>query len=373
MRPIYLIKPRFFLPDIVYKVLYAKGEICFCKVGGQFYNISEDEDDYCESMSEEVFARDKNNFRLGTQGIENVKINGRKSLWTGNIENEGTVVITHDGVNEKFIIHRMQDAGEAADFFRSISGLTVEALNIGRTDRQSKTGEYITGAVRRSPEYKGMLKATKYLNNLGLIFGLWLLVYPKPYMLAAALNALIPIAAIYVYIKFNKYVELDDDKGDGIPNVGKALLFPSLGLALRAMMDFHLIFETKLWASTAVIALLLLVFILRKTSEFKVKRWVPLLLAFFVFTYVFGTVVLTNCLFDRSDSDKYSTYVTDKYISTGKSTSYNLSVKPWGPVEDPEDIDVGSEFYEKVDKGQKIYLYLRKGTWGFGWYTVDEF
>ena len=372
MKPIYLIKPRFFLPDIVCKVLFMEGELYFCKVGGQFYNISENESDYRENMTQEVFERDKSNFKISMQSIENVKLNGRKSLWTGNIQNEGTVVITHDGDSEKFIIHRKQNSEEAAAFFKSVNGLKVDSVNTGRAAKKKSEG-HISGAVRRSAEYKGIYKTTKYLNTLGWVCGFWLMFYPKPYLPAVLLNILLPIAGIFVYIKYNKYVELDDDRWEENPNVGAIVLIPSLALVARALLDFNLFYETRFWICTAGITLIMLVIILMKTSEYKRNRWVPFALALFMFPYVLGTTVLTNCLFDSSDAERYSSYITDKYISTGKTKTYNITIEPWGPVTETEDIIVGKSFYENAQKGQRINLQLKGGAWGFKWFEPDEF
>jgi hypothetical protein len=349
-----------------------KGELYFCKVGGQFYSISENESDYCENMAQEVFERDKSNFKISIQSIENVKINGRKSLWTGKIHNEGTVVITHDGDCEKFIIHRKQNSEEAANFFKSVNGIKVDSVHTGRAAKK-KSDDYISGAVRRSAEYKDIHKATKYLNALGWVIGFWLMFYPNPYLPAVILNILLPIAGIFVYIKFNRYVELDDDRGEENPNVGAIVFIPSLALLARALLDFNLFYETLFWVCTAGITLIMLVIILMKTSEYKRNRWVPLALAFVIFPYVLGTMVLTNCLFDRSDSERYSSYITDKYISTGKTKTYNITIEPWGPVTETEDIIVGKSFYENAKKGQRIYLNLKGGAWGFKWFVPDEF
>jgi hypothetical protein len=349
-----------------------KGELYFCKVGGQFYNISENESDYRENMAQEVFERDKNNFKISMYSIENVKINGRKSIWTGKIQNEGTVVITHDGDSEKFIIHRKQNSEETAAFFKSINGIKVDSVNIRKAAHKKSDG-YISGAVRRSAEYKGIHKTTKYLNALVWVIGLWLMFYPKPYLPAVILNIMLPIAGIFVYIKYNRYVEFDDDRGGENPNVGTIVLIPSLALAARALLDFNLFYETPFWIFTGGITLITLVIILMKTSEYKRNRWVPLALVFTIFSYVLGTMVLTNCLFDRSDSERYSSHITDKYISTGKTTTYNITIEPWGPVTETEDISVGKSFYENVNKGQRIYLHLKDGAWGFKWFVPDEF
>jgi hypothetical protein len=369
---IYLIKPRWFSTDIVYKVLLLGDDMYFCRVGGQFYNIEEKQRDYNENMLQDIFMKDKKNFKKSRLTLNNVTINSRKSLWTGNLPNNGTVIFAQNNKNEKYIIPPEQSAKKAANFFKMIPGILVDFTEKKQTSKHEKLGAFNPRVYIKSSEYKRVSKITKYLNTFGWILGLWLMIYPEPYILAVILNIVLPIVGIYFYIRFNKFVEFDEKKQSNNPNVSTIIFMPSLALALRAIMDFNLFYKFQLWLYIIVITLIILVVILLNTEEYKTKKWLPIPIAIFIFSYVFGIIVLSNCLLDQSIPTRYTSYVREKHISRGKSTSYYLTVDPWGPVLTTEDVEVSQHLYENVEKQENLYLYLKKGFLGIEWFIPTE-
>jgi hypothetical protein len=150
IKAIYLIKPRGFAPDIVYKVIVRGSDICFCRVGGQFYNIRHSEAEYNKNMSDMVFSRDRKNFSHSVSEVTSLKIRKRRSLWTGKIPNNGIVTILLGTKKEKYIIHSIQTAAAVNDFFSSIPGLVIEFDATG----EDKSDIYRSAAYKKDPEYK---------------------------------------------------------------------------------------------------------------------------------------------------------------------------------------------------------------------------
>jgi hypothetical protein len=72
--------------------------------------------------------------------------------------------------------------------------------------------------------------------------------------------------------------------------------------------------------------------------------------------------VQANALLDDAAPEEFEAQITDKHISTGKSTTYYLTLAPWGPRTEAEDITVTQDFYEQASVGETIPLLLYPGA-----------
>ena len=60
----------------------------------------------------------------------------------------------------------------------------------------------------------------------------------------------------------------------------------------------------------------------------------------------------------------------DKHVSRGKTTSYNLSLGPWGPIGKPNRLRVGRATYDPIQPGDILLIDLRKGALRVNWYVM---
>lgn len=373
---IFLILPRWIRTDIVYKAIFKDNNIYFCRVGGQFYEIRGIQNKYNARMNEKIFVGDKNNFKVAKHDIVSVVINTKKSMWTGKISNNGTVILSLVDGKEKLIIHPIQNARTVYEFFKSISGIPVELIDKEEKAKESSLKKNTPSVNNRSAGYKMAKRLTNILNNLAFMSAMWMIFYPKPYVVVLIVNLALPIIGIIIYIKFKDYVEFDDEKGRDCPNVGMVVLFPSIFLSFRAIFDFNVIYTGLLWVYLIVITIIILIIILLKSKEYKTKKWLPVIMFIFIFSYVYGGVITTNCVFDYSKPIKYTTYVEDKHKTKGKVTSYYLKVRPWGPYNENNEVDVSKRLYENTEKGDRVRMLLFDGAWGIRWfgpikYTIE--
>ncbi|WP_158010937.1 hypothetical protein [Hymenobacter lapidarius] len=171
-------------------------------------------------------------------------------------------------------------------------------------------------------------------------------------------------------------LRIDEKQNSGYPSVVAAILFPCLGLSLRALFDYELISYALMWpvvGATAVGAGLLLAigsrqFLFRPGSVASVGGTIVLLAG----VYGYGASSVVNAVYDDSPAIEYSTQVLDKHISSGNHTSYYLKVNAWEPVASAEDVQVSSEYYNHVRTGQKVDIALHNGRLGVPWFTVLE-
>ena len=112
----------------------------------------------------------------------------------------------------------------------------------------------------------------------------------------------------------------------------------------------------------------------RKLPE---KLWEKILLGvmglFLFFGYGFGTTVNINSVFDKSTPQVYEATVLSQRKSSGKHTSYYLTVSPWiDGMTDQKEISVGSTVYKSVNEGDVVLIRLHDGKLGIPWFSVGS-
>lgn len=362
----FLIRPLWNGPDIVYKVFLKGDYIYFCKVGGQFYYIEEIESNYNPEAGEDILLEDKHNFKIGINQLSAAIVDVKSSRRTGQAPNNGTLILVIDGRKGKYIIHPYQSAKTVYRFFKDIPGIPTELLNKNQAINENSPKMYKTSTYKKTEEYKRVGKVTAILNILGVISGLWMIIYPKIYVLAALINIAIPIIGVFIYTRF-KYVEFEPKKDSDRPDIFFMILMPSFALWLASLRRINLIYTKQLWIDIAIISVTILVIILLKSEEYKKNKWLIPCIAVIIFIYVHGAFIVTNCAFDNTRPQKYTTYIAGKYKTTGKTTTYYLNLEPWGPFDQEKDIDVSKALYDKYVTGQKFDVFLMGGRWGFKW------
>lgn len=86
--------------------------------------------------------------------------------------------------------------------------------------------------------------------------------------------------------------------------------------------------------------------------------------------YSYCISVAADTLEDAAQVTRYTTTVTGKHISSGRSTSYILVLAPWGPVQSGNQISVSRSTYSQTGLGDPVCLDLHPGTLHVPWYHV---
>lgn len=214
------------------------------------------------------------------------------------------------------------------------------------------------------------------LNSIGGAVGAWLLLYPHPYKWVIPLGILWPWLAVAALWQLPRTLRIDEKKKSGYPSVLIAFIAPSFGLLLRALFDYKLVSYAPLWplagAVVAGVAIVLALvsrnFLFRQGSTGSVGLTIVLLAAL----YGYAATSIVNAVYDESQATVFKPQVTGKHITSGKSTTYYLTLQPWGPVQAAEDVNVSSDYYEQVQEGQSVTVVLRPGWLGVPWFNVVE-
>jgi hypothetical protein len=198
----------------------------------------------------------------------------------------------------------------------------------------------------------------------------WAFFYPTPYIPAIVALIALPWVGIAILRRSNGLFRVDERRNDAHPTVAYALIFPSLILALRSLLDYNVLQSAMaffLYASIGGV----LVFL---AAKFDPTLWArkPTFAIFCAigFAYGFGTVTEANALLDRSAGASYSAIVQGKHVNHSRRTSYHLELSPWGPETKPDDLEVSRATYDPIECGDIVLLTLRRGAFGLNWYHM---
>jgi len=219
-------------------------------------------------------------------------------------------------------------------------------------------------------------QTSKIINWAAGLSAAWTFFYPTPYQYSILTAAIIPIIALVVVKFSNGLIRVDEKKGSTYPSVIYAFIYPSLGLMLRAILDFDIFNYSNVWLSATMMTIAFLFILLVKQQEITFKKKLDYLtvssLALFLFAYSFGTVIHYNCYYDNSEAELFRAKVLDKRISSGKSTSYYLELSPWGQQNEVDEVSVDKGLYNRIKTGDEVDIYFRNGKLEIPWFIVTN-
>lgn len=206
---------------------------------------------------------------------------------------------------------------------------------------------------------------------IGLALFVWLLVFPKPYVLAIAVALILPWIAVALVLRFPKTL-LIDFKGRTLRgSLDGIFLIPSVALAVRAFRDLSFLDSWTVFlaaiATAACIIIVLTRILPRLPSSW--DEWT--VLALVALAYAFGALAQIDTLPDDTRPVIYRTTVRGMHVSGGRSSISYLDLAPWGQQERSGDVGVPYEFYWKVRPGAQVCVFVRPGFIGLRWYWVD--
>ena len=219
-------------------------------------------------------------------------------------------------------------------------------------------------------QLKRLHQQTRYLSIASSAVAFWGLLYPQPYEVVIGALIVLPVVALIVAAASKGLIQVNQHVRDKRPSIASALIAPGAVLALRALLDFHILD----WPLALGIALVGGALIALGITRWDVatRKWSAVLLMGFVFCfpYAYGTVVELNFLLGRTAPQRFEATVTAKQQSSGKNSSWDLTIGPWGPADDAEDVSVNKNLYNAVAVGDTVCVFLFQGALGLNWISV---
>jgi hypothetical protein len=212
----------------------------------------------------------------------------------------------------------------------------------------------------------------RLLTIATIAVSIWGFLYPAPYAVVVALLVSLPWAAVAVTARYPGLVIINQDRRDPRPGTAVPFIFPGLVLTLRIVNDARPIGWEEPLALTLLLAGGLTLAAWRVDVTLRRRPPKLLLILLLACFYGYGSVMEADILFDRTPPAVYRTVITGKYISNGKSKSYNLRLAPWGPKTNGDRVSVPRTFYLSKQIGDPVCVSLRPGTLAIPWYIVRD-
>lgn len=230
--------------------------------------------------------------------------------------------------------------------------------------------------VEREEKLNRARWTSKILNWLGGIVAVWTLFVAQPYEYSILTSIAIPIASIVVLKMYGGLIRIDDRRDSAYPTIFWAVLSTSLGLFLRALLDFNIFEYKNIWLPSGLITLFFIAFLLIGNSEFKFKMardyFAILSLSLFLFGYSYGSVVVLNCYYDNSVSDQFKSKILSKRIDSGNTTTYYFELEPWGNQTEIDEVSVSKNLFDQLEANDTARIYFNKGLFKIPWFEISE-
>ncbi|ALI99089.1 hypothetical protein [Rufibacter tibetensis] len=262
-----------------------------------------------------------------------------------------------------------------------IQWLQLRKHNLEEVTYQYEEEELLSNQALGSTEQERLAnlentrKLASWLNGGSFAIGGWLFFYPTPYKAAVLAGAIYPLLLAGVMLYYKGIFKLNTKNKSAHPSLFGGILLAGLGVALRALTDINLFSYGPILPWIGGVTLLIFLLLTTATKEFQFNKIQGIGMGALFFCmmafYGYGVSVMANVLLDNSAPEIYTAQVTDKHISNGNSTTYYLTLEPWGPRTEPEDISVSSEFYETVPVGANIPVQLYQGALNTPWLVVE--
>ncbi|HVZ30284.1 MAG TPA: hypothetical protein VG839_07815 [Asticcacaulis sp.] len=267
----------------------------------------------------------------------------------------------------------ISDFGKADnDFYQWFGDIPNAEARVKMERDQALLANTVFGRTEEQRE-KAVNGQIQVINVLGLAAqgaGLWGVFFPRPYTICMAVLGAIPAFALLMALVSGGRWALTDDPKSGRISLGNWVIVPIGALFLRAVLDDHVI-DWKmplLYAAVATPALMALV----AAIELRFNPKTAWIFAFLYFAYAWAGLIHVNYILDNAEPKVTALQVLDKSVSSGKYTTYDLKLPPWGPYTETADYSVSHRLYDRLHKGDKVCVYVYPGRLGWPDYDIDE-
>ncbi len=327
-----------------------------------------------------LVAVNKHRIEIDSQAIREIGVFRVHELLLDEIE--GFRIVTTQYVNYLMLIpknshlRKMRVALIVEHRDRLLEWAHHNLTDLDRVGYKMEMNEILSNdALGFSPEAKmmRMAQARKWCRrlNLGsLVMCLWGMIWPQPYQLVMWILLFLPVTGLILLHHCEGLVKLDGKAKSAYPNVAQVFLMPGLVLALRAMLDWHILEWHNFWNPFTVFTLGLLGLLFTMAYEMRKKIASAILFALFCAVYGYGATIVLNGILATAQPVSYQAQVMQKRISTGKHTDYYFTLSAWGPRNKDTEVTVSKAVYGRHPEGGTVTVFVRDGRFGIPFYFV---
>lgn len=273
------------------------------------------------------------------------------------------------------IIGNYIDLSKSGELLRWVKAAFEDLDAMDLENQRREVGQNVawgsTEDKRRSNLSKAKNIAIGY-NVVGLLLG-FVLIFSNDKRIVLLLLAypLIGIALMIFSKGMIKFTSSSKRSVNGYILLGVSL--PSFMLLIKSLGEYTLFRYDHFWLPVVLTSTVLfaLYYIPGINRSMKFIRTQTSVMAVFALLYGFGSIRQVNCAFDHSTPRIYEATVLRHRVSRGKTTSYFLTLGPWGPDGERE-VDVHRSLYDAVGVGSTVSVRLSEGLLHIPWFVVTK-
>jgi hypothetical protein len=242
----------------------------------------------------------------------------------------------------------------------------AELDDIMADERFGRTAGERAAALERARTLVRVLNGASY----GLL--LWAIIYPRPYDAVIISAAILPVVMLGAARWSRGLIIVDGTKTSVRPVAGNAIITPCLLLALRALADWHILEWSHFWSPFTVLVGALWVLGWQYLPPMERRKPATLfILGVLALAYAYGLVLYLNCSFDHADPVRQAAIVQSRRVSSGRTTTYYLSVSPWLGLRETKEISVSRATYQRHPEGSPVQIGLLPGALSIPWFWLQ--
>jgi hypothetical protein len=218
----------------------------------------------------------------------------------------------------------------------------------------------------------------KWLDWLSIALCVWLMIYPHPYKPIFTIVISLPLIGFALnritHPSIASLITESGQTGREKEITAYYVAVPSVMIFARVLLDYsydNTFSIIKIGTITFVLLTTLLLLAYKPVEKANTNRfWIYLIIIGNIALYSYASTFAINCLFDNSAPKVYKAKVIAKHWSKGKSTTYYLTVPPWGDHQDEVDIPVTQSQYNETDTGRMVKINHKEGLLNIPWYYI---
>jgi hypothetical protein len=212
----------------------------------------------------------------------------------------------------------------------------------------------------------------RWVNGVSVALMAAAFFFPDPMHLLFASLAALPWIAIILVAKLQPLYGFAGGRNDERVDLTMPVVLPGFVATLQAVSSFN----TLEWQGPLLLAfaggVALTGVAARIDPSLRRQRWGVPLMGLLTCAYGYGTGLQLNALADHSTPRVYQVKVLDKHVSESSHLkSWDVTVEPWGPLAQPDDVSVSEAPYQRIRQGDTVCVLLRSGALQVAWYQLD--
>jgi hypothetical protein len=313
----------------------------------------------------------KNKIIISAESIKRVTVFGNKEIATADINgcrisDKNIIIEPISPSGTKITLNSYTQLADSADL---VSWLTTNFKDLDDIDLKQQEEQILHDPSLgfTEQEREGKLKWAKQIamayNGLGVALGILAIIFRDNHYLFifSIIYPLIGIAIMRLSKGLIKF--FSNRKRSAYPAIFLGMYFSALMTGVPMGARYNLLSYDHIWLPCVVVTLTLtaLLYIsgLNKAADgIAVQVFLMVMVSAFC---AFGTTIGTNCDFDSSAPQKFHSTILQHWVHHGKSNSYYIKLRPWGPHTEAKAVSVSSSFFDEINDGDVVTIYLKKG------------